>query len=290
MFSANTAQHIVHVPTITPSYEYLVVAGGGGGGGGGSFQTVTTAGGGGGAGGYLEGSLSNTGVVLNITVGAGGKGQFQIDNLSNPQTGGESAIKAGTSYLIRAFGGGWGAPGTTTNSWNNGGSGGSGGGAATSSTFARGTAGTGVTGQGFSGGVGPLLTSNRNDVGAGGGGGAGGAGSNGSVSEGGSAGSGKFSSIITGSSQYYALGGTGGYIFNWALGAAPQSFYGSGGSGGRYGTPSLTRTRGQDGTSGIVVIAYPKKYLAATATGTFTYSENSVNRVYTFTGPGTITF
>lgn len=289
MFSANTAQHVVHVPTVTPSYQYLVVAGGGGGGGGGSFQTVTTAGAGGGGGGFLEGSLSNTGVTLDITVGAGGKGQFQITSLSNPETGGESAIKTGTSYLIRAFGGGWGAPGTTAGGWNNGGSGGSGGGAATSTTSNRGTPGFGVTPQGFGGGLGPLLSSNRTDVGAGGGGGAGSAGGQGFSNGGGNAGSGK-SSSITGVTTTYASGGFGGYTFNWSFGAAPSSVRGAGGSGGRYGTATLTRTRGQDGASGIVVIAYPKKYLPATATGTFTYSETSVNRVYTFTGPGTITF
>lgn len=286
MFSANTAQHIVFVPTVTPSYQYAVVAGGGGGGGGGSFQTLTSAGAGGGAGGYLQGSLNSTTDTLSITVGAGGIGSFQIDNNNSPTSGGNSKISVGTTDLVLAYGGGFGAPGATLGAWNDGAFGGSGGGASSARSGNRGTGGPRVLGQGFAGGLGANLTSNRSDVGGGGGGGGGSVGGNAGTSFGGSGGGGVISSLA----NYVCEGGTGGYTFNYPFGATPPSIPGSGGGGGRFGTATLTRTRGQPGSAGLVVIAYPLKYLAATATGTFTYSETGGNRVYTFTGPGTIKF
>lgn len=272
-------------PPATASYQYAVIGGGGGGGGGGSFQTQTAAGGGGGAGGFLTGSLNTTGSTLSITVGAGGDGQFQITTSNAPTNGGQSAILDGSTYLVRAYGGGQGGAGPTLNNWSDGFGGGSGGGASSASPSNRGTGGNIFTGQGSIGGRGALLTVARSDVGAGGGGGAGTAGGNGSTSSGGSGGSG-VSSSLAGS---VCAGGDGGYTYIIAVNSRATS-PGSGGSGGRYGTTTYTRTRGQYGANGLVVIAYPLSARAATATGTFTYSETGGNRVYRFTGPGTITF
>lgn len=271
----------------TNSINYVVVGGGGGGGGGGSFQSFTSAGGGGGAGGYLAGSLALNTTTLDILVGVGGDGQFQLSTTNNPTNGGESAILSNSNYLVRAFGGGFGAPGAPLNNWSDGGSGASGGGSSTASTSSRGTPGTSMLGQnGYSGGRGPALGSNRSDVGAGGGGGADGIGQDGTTAAGGSGGAG----ILNNLAGFVCRGGQGGYTYDYPSGVAPQSYPGSGGGGGRYGTAIYTRTRGQPGAAGVVVVAYPLINLPATATGSFTYSEVNNNRVYTFTGPGTITF
>jgi hypothetical protein len=250
MFSANTS-HIVFVPTVTPSYQYAVIGGGGGGGGGISAQTLTGGGSGGGAGGYLAGSLNSTSDTLSITVGAGGVGEFQVDNFSAATSGGESAILSGGTYLLRAFGGGRGVTGSTLNSWNDGFAGGSGSGATSSRVGNRGTAGGRVVGQGNVGGLGANLTSNRSDVGGGGGGGAGGAGGNAGTSFGGSGGGGVISSLA----NYVCEGGEGGYTFNYQSGALPPVYPGSGGGGGRFATSTITRGRGQPGSAGLVVIA-----------------------------------
>lgn len=285
MFSANTS-HRVFVPTITPTYQYVVIGGGGGGGGGLSAQTLTGAGSGGGAGGYLAGSLNSTSDTLNITVGAGGVGDFQFDNFNSATAGGESAILINSTYLVRAFGGGRGVSGSTLNAWNNGLSGASGSGATSSRSGNRGTGGSNIAGQGNVGGLGPNLTSNRSDVGGGGGGGAGGAGGNAGISFGGGAGSGVFDSLV----GFVCPGGEGGYNVNYGFNAAPSSTPGAGGNGGRFATSTITRGRAQPGANGLVVIAYPLRFLPATATGTFTYTETGGNRVYRFTGPGTIKF
>ena len=269
------------------SFDYVVVGGGGGGGGGGSFQTFTSAGGGGGAGGYLAGTLEATTATLDIIVGVGGDGQFQVSLNNSPTNGGESAILSNSNYLIRAFGGGFGAPGATLNNWNNGSSGASGGGASSAATSNRGTPGSSMLGQnGNPGGLGATMASARSDVGAGGGGGANGAGSAGSTTAGGNGGGGVSANFV----GTVCRGGSGGYEYDYPSGTQAPSFPGSGGGGGRYGSSTATKTRGQPGAAGVVVISYPLINLPATATGNFTYSEVSNSRVYKFTGPGTITF
>ena len=271
----------------TNSIDYVVVGGGGGGGGGGSFQTYTSAGAGGGAGGYLAGSLVLNTTTLDILVGAGGDGQFQVSLNGSPTNGGESAILSNSDYLVRAFGGGYGAPGATLNNWSNGGSGASGGGASSAATTNRGTPGTSMLGQnGNPGGLGASIASLRSDVGGGGGGGAGSAGSAGTTSAGGSGGAGVPTNFV----GTVCRGGGGGYTYDYLIGSSASPFPGSGGGGGRYGSSTATRNPGQPGAAGVVVISYPLINLPATATGTFTYSEVNNNRVYTFTGPGTLSF
>ncbi len=57
-----------------------------------------------------------------------------------------------------------------------------------------------------------------------------------------------------------------------------------GGAGGGGATAAAA------GGSGIVIIAYPITYRTATTTGSPTVTTSGSNRIYTFTGNGSITF
>ncbi len=257
------------------SVEYLVIAGGGGGSGG-------TAGGGG-AGGMLTGSLATSGgIAYSVTVAGGGAGAAGVAG-----NGGNSAF-----HSITSTGGGRGA---TSNPNTAAGSGGSGGGGAYFAGYGNQGPGSGTAGQGNSGGA-QIISGDVYQMGGGGGGGAGGAG--GSPDGGGGA-----SSSITGSAVTRAGGGGGARYDSYASGAGGA---GGGGNGGAYGgTAGSPNTGGGGGAgwyygnypgaaggSGIVIVAYPQTFRAATAT-TGSPSYSSVSRsgyhVYTFTGSGSIT-
>ncbi|NDB61273.1 hypothetical protein EB001_22960, partial [bacterium] len=78
------------------------------------------------------------------------------------------------------------------------------------------------------------------------------------------------------------IGGTGGG--NSGNGGSGNTNTGSGGGGTFNGTAG-------SGGSGIVIIAYPTTYSAASSTtGSPTYSSSGGNHIYKFTGSGTITF
>jgi len=230
------------VVTGTGTVEYLVVAGGGGGGAG-NYGGA----GGGGAGGFLTASdYEVTTQSYTVTIGAGGAGA--TDNTVQGTAGGNSVF--GT---ITAIGGGGGG---SFNS-GSGGTGGSGGGQGTTS----GTAGAGTAGQGYDGG----------DAGAAfGGGGGGGAGAAGIASAdqntAGDGGAGLSSTILDGSTDWYAGGG----------GANAETDGGTGGIGGGATAPGgnadgvdATANTGGGGSgagrdydggnggSGIVIIRYP---------------------------------
>lgn len=91
---------------------------------------------------------------------------------------------------------------------------------------------------------------------------------------------------ITGTSTTYAAGGQGG-ASNYQGGAAGAANTGDGGGGYVAGFNSSSNF---PGGSGIVVIAYPDTFGAATCTGTFNEPTRSGYRVYRFTGSGSITF
>jgi hypothetical protein len=291
------------------SIDYLVVAGGGGGGG-----TSNNSGGGGGAGGYRTGTglTISAGVTYTIVVGTGGAG---AGSGVPGSSGGNSYISgspisnnpsSGNPYTnaLVAFGGGGGAISSATpGAANTGVSGGSGGG----STGNNATGGSGNTpsttpSQGNNGG-------GSAELGGGGGGGAGGTGGTGTSGTGGNGGNGiqgpSFASDYGGagpggtpSTGYFAGGGgasgtstagTGGYGGGAAgkvSGAGNNASANTGGGGGATnGTP-----RGNGG-SGIVIIAYPATYAAAAATtGSPTVTVSGGNRIYTFTGNGSITW
>ena len=286
----------VPVPDLT--VDYLVVAGGGGGG---------YLGGGGGAGGLRStvdssGGLQSAETALNLatstdynlSVGAGGNGDINIDG--NGGNGSNSVFASITS----TGGGGGGSHGT-----NNGASGGSGGGGSSSGVAT--TGGAAVTSpvvQGFAGGNGPGTASS---YGAGGGGGANSAGGNGTSTSGGNGGSGD-SISITNSPVTYAGGGGGGSQGGTA---------GSGGSGGGADgtndstTPSNAAANkggggggggwdgdygnGSNGGSGVVILRYPDAYDITVGSGLTTGQLNTAvgsgEKYTTFTGgTGTITF
>jgi len=237
--------------------EYLIVAGGGSGGNG--------YGGGGGAGGVVSGTTTITPQSYTITVGNGAPSKVVNDNRVTGDNGENS-----TAFGLTALGGSGGG-GQSNPSGLNGGSGGGNAGSA------GGNPGVGLQSASASGGFG-------NNGGAGNGtpgGGGGGAGSAGGDSSGDVAGNGGIgiSSLITGPAQFFAgggggantsgaietqstsrgLGGIGGggigqgrSIFDGTAGA-PNTGGGSGGSDGRYFSPSTF-----PGGSGIVIVRYPR--------------------------------
>ena len=227
------------------SLNYLVVAGGGGGGVG--------RGGGGGGGGALTGTTTLSAGSYTITVGAGGLNAF---NDVQGGDGGSSSI--GTTVVTTGGGGGG---GWITNAGRNGGSGGG------ASAGSGASGGTGITGQGFAGSA--RLDGNT----GGGGGGAGGAAS-------GSTGAIGITSMITGTTTYYAGGGGAGTVGGGAIGVAFGGTYqvanGTYGGGNGANTPGTNQPYqnavantgggggGQEGYSGnsgfggsgIVIISY----------------------------------
>jgi hypothetical protein len=239
------------------SVNYLVVAGGGAGGVG--------RGGGGGAGGVLTGTTNLSAGSYTITVGAGGANAF------NDAQGGDGGSSSIGSTVVTTGGGGGG--GWTINAGRNGGSGG---GASAASTAA---AGTGISGQGFAGSV--RLT----DLIGGGGGGAGAAATNQNGAIG-------ITSMITGSTTYYAGGGGagawgGGATAGVAFGGTYQvanGTYGGGNGANTNGTlqpyqNAVANTGGGGGGqegyggnsgaggSGIVIISYLSIFTPTSITG-----------------------
>lgn len=250
--------------------EVLVVAGGGGGGTG--QNGLSRYQGGGGAGGYRFNNAMtlSKGVTYIVTIGAGGN--------AGALGGGDGT--AGNLSLFdtyQASGGGFG-------NWGNGdgiaaGSGGSGGGGGGNSDFQAGAGNVGgyTPVEGYAGGNG----STGAPYYGGGGGGAGGAG--GTTGAGGVG----VANTITGSSVTYATGGAGTIA---GAGTAGPANTGNGGSAGSQNSSSF---RGGAGGSGVVVIAYLNtNSVAASTSGSPTYSSSSRPgyHVYTFASTGTITF
>ena len=275
----------------TPTVEYLIVGGGGAGSG--------AVGGGGGGGGVVSGNIiANTDYQYTITVGAGGAGT------NGRGGGGEYSL----FNNIIAFGGGWsGFFGETINYGNTsiygfkasaGGQGGA---------FIDFRPHSIFPGQGNRSGncVSGAYT-------AGGGGGAGEAALNANSTHSTRGGNGIFSSI-SGTSVAYAGGGNGAAhqsgkstpnvtaAGGGALGGVTETATGGtgtgrgangainsgggGGGGGYSGSPF-----GGSGGSGVTILSYSTSFANATSTGSPTYSEANGNRIFTFTGYGTITF
>ena len=282
----SNATNSVTIPVVT-SIDYLVVAGGGGGGG-------ITVGGGGGAGGMRTGSLgAQVGTVFTCTVGNGGTGV--LTNGTDATNGGASSLSATGFTTVSCTGGGAGgnysggtAPGGSRRIGNNGGSGGGGG-------DENRAGGTGVSGEGNSGG-----TSGPQWAGGGGGGKNAAGGSPANNSKGGSGGDGLASSI-TGSSVTYAGGGggccdnvggdagAGGGGLGGGNSPARNSSAGTanrgGGGGGTRDNPS--GGPGSNGGSGIVILSLSA--VAASTTGSPTYTQSGGRHIYQFTGTGTLT-
>ena len=250
----NTITFPANTGTVVLSYatSYLII--GGGGGAGVSF------GAGGGGGGVVSGTTQLiTGVVYSATIGAGGAPQTQT-------TGGNSSLTG----LTIAIGGGCGG-GIT---YPTGTAGGSGGGGRGSSSAAG---GAGTSGQGFAGGTG-------NTTSAGGGGGAGGVGVSPSGTQGGAGGIG-IASSITGTSIYYAGGGSG----NGSGGTqAPQS---GGTAQGVAGAANTGAGAGGDlsvaGGSGVVILSVPSANYSGVITGSPTVTTSGSNTIIKFTSSGT---
>lgn len=270
------------VPSGVTSVEYLIVAGGGGGGAAlGTFGNDIIQGGcgAGGAGG---------------TAGAGGStGWIYGHNGNDSQFG----------SLIATGGGGGGFYATYQNSGigtyyitsHDGVNGGSGGGAGAANS----TPGSGISSQGYSGGAGTI----KANVGqcAGGGGGAGGSGGAASITGEGyctcitGAGGLAIASDITGTTEYYGGGGSGGTtvwsashyaligtpginggaggsvgIYSAVNGNAGSHGFGGGGGGGTSIVSTKNGANGGNGGAGCVIIAYTPPPMAPVASFSLT--------------------
>lgn len=266
-------------PSTVQRLQYLVVAGGGAGG------TAQAAGefasGGGGGGGVRTGvALTSSQQVISVTVGQG-----QVSFGCVQGRGQSSTISGNSISTISATGGGSGAciPYTsapyTMTAANSGGSGGGGGSWATSSS----AAGSGNLGgyspvEGFAGASARTDGSYSQGQAGGGGGGAGAIGGSPTLLSGinwnaGSGGIGVLSSI-TGSDVYYGGGGGGGKRAGGIYGAVGTGGSGGGGNGGdnssqgTSGSAGLggggggnSKTLGNNGGSGIVIV----RWITATA-------------------------
>lgn len=285
-------------PQIGPpiSFQYLVIAGGGGGG--------NNRGGGGGGGGFRTSPfypVSSTGDIYTIAVGSGGSGAPPF----NPATGGMGSAGSNSGFFktstpfdsLWSTGGGGGGGNYTAEA--GGGSGGSGGGGGhNGASGGSGNAGAYTPSEGNSGGIG----------GGGVGGGGGGAGESGygpvAAPRTQAGGNGSISTI-TGVSTYYAGGGGGGsapgtvYNAPGGLGGGGQGTSGpdassvagtpnTGGGGG--GGGEFDGQAQRNGGSGVVIIRYSSVFSNAVTTGPVLYSEIGGDRVFQFTGAGSITF
>lgn len=288
----------------TSSIDYLIVAGGGGGGSG---DTGAFNGGGGGAGGYRTATaLSVTaGTVYTIAVGGAGSGQT-AGNIRGT-SGSDSYIQGtgiaaspaapGNPYAnaITSFGGGGGGAGSAgTTTGINGGSGGGGGTAAGATTGGTGNTPNTSPSQGNNGAGG---TGAPNYLGGGGGGANaaastanrnGGAGQTGPSFASGFGVSGVFAGGGGGGGGGTGGSGGGGNGASTTASTAGATNTGGGGGGGTWDTGGKASAAGG---SGVVIIAYPATYAAAAATtGSPTVTISGGNRIYAFTGNGSITF
>jgi hypothetical protein len=287
------------IPVITNSVQYLLVAGGGGAGGG--------TGGGGGGGGLMIGVFNvSTQNVYNVAVGAGGSAG--LGDGANGGRGGVSYFginRSNNSFTV--IGGGAGIHDSRTSPVNcNGGSGGGGGynspavGASPGGIVQPGSTprGTNIGNNGGSSSSQPPFF-----AGAGGGGANGAGGGAFSSNPQGGTGGAAFFTAISGSNTAYSGGGGGGTNNLVARGGSngatggnstndqtgTNGFTNRGGGAGAAGTNS--GTSGGGGGSGIVILRWPISSNLGNATlttGSPTYTEVSTDRVYTFTGSGTI--
>lgn len=272
----------------TPStIDILVVAGGGGGG-----QATVVRGAGGGAGGLIYiSSFTVSAGTYTVTVGGGGAASVN----------GSNSVFTGNGRTLTANGGGKGGDNDGT---GNGAAGGSGGGqwypgytGASANQPANTNDGITTwnsTGFGNKGG-----DSSATQPYGSGGGGAGGAGGNWNSSGGGFGGVGR-QYDISGTSTYYAGGGSSaGYPFQAGY-IEPAGGLGGGGTGSNdaldpisNGTSSTGGGGGSGGRggSGIVILRYSTAFgKAKSVTGSPMYSSANGYHIYKFVGSGSIEF
>lgn len=251
-----------NVEALVNGVEVLVIAAGGSSDGAGS-----------GAGGLIDSSgLSfEVGSVYTITIGA----------VTANANGGNTSLTSSSINLV-AIGGGRGG---TASPFNTGSTGGSGGGSSYSSTNPNGAAP--LQPSSASGGRGGYGSRGEGSGGTHGGSGGGASGEFATGGYAGGVGGRGFQSNITGTLTYYAGGGTGTQpsatrFSNEPFGGGYTNY---GGGGDKYAVGGIGV-----GGPGVVFIKYPSTYSAATVTGTVTVSTVGSNRLYTFTGNGTIVF
>jgi trimeric autotransporter adhesin len=276
-------------PNLIAVVNALIVAGGGGGS---DAVLYGGRGGAGGAGGLLyygtetpktpNGSALSLygGTTYNVLVGGGGtRSSYSGSPIVYVGQGVNSSFSTYT-----ALAGGYGGPNDSP--YGDGGTGGSGGG-----SWYFGVGGQGTSGQGNNGGG----NTTSPNYGGGGGGGAGAAGGNGTTGSGGNGGNGLQYSI-SGSSTYYAGGGSGSTY--GPTGNSPGTAgLGGGGTGsnsngsGANATANTGGGGGMGGTGGSGVVVLRSSRQAVSTTGSPTYTNLGAGiHIYRYTANGSITF
>ena len=244
--------------------EYLVV------GGGGATPDGTVSGGGGG-GGFAEGTLIVSTGTKGVTVGQGGRFNFDLA----PRNGGYSSF-ANITADGGGYGGGVGSPDNVA-----GGNGASGGGGAGDASPGE-PIGWGIGNRGGNGYSFPLFN------GSGGGGGAGGPGGDGAFAKAGDGGIGRASSI-SGHEVFYA-GGGGGYAGSLSSGNGGLGGGGAGGQNGFANTGGGGGGGGRGGGSGIVILRYLGPQIADGGNVSSGGGSATGYTLHTYTEPGSSAF
>jgi hypothetical protein len=217
---------------------------------------------GGGAGGYRESTFNpTTGTTYTITIGGGGAGSASTNSKADGVDTTGFSLTAGKGL------GGFSGPGTT----GNGGSSGSPQNHTSASyTVQPSTGGAGAAGNitSFTGGAGveSSITGTATFYGGGGGG----------------------SSDAVGYAGGSSIGGNGA-SGNSSSSPAPTSGAQNTGSGGGSMRGDDAAAAGSGG-SGVFIVSYPNYYSDATVTGSPTFTNVGGNKIYKFTGSGSITF
>ena len=278
-----TADNLTDVPN-TRTVNFLVVAGGGGagrndsyyggGGGGGGFRSSTDGRGG--------GQSSETALELtpstNYTVTVGAGGAEGSSGTVKGTTGSDSVFATVTSK-----GGGGGGAYDATGDGLDGGSGGGGGG--NDQANSGGSALTSPVVHGYDGGD---SAAGSGEAG-GAGGGAGSVGASTTSTTGGQGGSAK-AATITGSTVYYAAGGSGKRGWGGSHGAAGSNATGNANSGDGGGGNDHAAGTNAVGRSGVVILKYSNAYTLTIGAGlTSSTATSGSNKITTFTaGTGNI--
>ena len=279
-----------------------------GGGGGGGFRTSITADGNGG-GQSADNQITVTpGTNYTVTVGDGGAVTATMSSTSNNNDAMSFANNNGGNSVfstIIALGGGYGGGYNSTSGTNANDGGNGGGGSGPSGTGGSAVSTINSVNAGSIHGTDGSAADGSSNAGGAGGGGAGGAGSQNSGTTAGVGGLPK-ASTITGTTVYYAAGGSGSRGWQGSDAAAPANRTngansGDGGMGGCEGggASSTCNVTNAAGKKGIVILRYPSNNSVNIPSGSglttgvlnATVSGSSTDKYTTFTGgTGTITF
>ena len=273
---------------VSPTFNYTLIGGGGGG-----SRGISLGAGAGGAGGtiYQNGLYALQGESFNVTIGAGGIGEWNRGEtpLNDAENGGATILTGlynGTPFTASADGGTAGTKPFQSGGTFNGGDGGDSGtylgGAGNSNTNNAITAGGGGAAAGFNGG--PATIDTFLNVGKAG------AGATSSLAGyAGGGGGGAVYSVNSAPGSGNDGGGNGGWVSTILVGSDATPNTGAGGGGGSQSQLGSVSYYGGNGGSGIAFLSYNGTGSKATG-GTISYNASTDTTLHTFTTSGIFTW